>query len=194
MTITNDDIAQAIAGTTVTTNFLETVSSRPDAVALRWTHGGAERITTWAEYAEQATRLAAALTELGVRPGDRVVLLMRNRPEFHVADVATLLVGATPISIYNSSSPEQIRYLAQHCGAQVAIVEDAEFLERLLEVRDDLPQLAHVVVIDEARGVPDRRGTVARAPRSGTRRARDRCTHRDPERPRHRDLHVGHDR
>ena len=154
MTITNDDIAQAIAGTTVPTNFLETVRSRPEAVALRWNHGDAVRTTTWAEYAEQATRLAAALTELGVRRGDRVVLLIRNRPEFHVADVATLLVGATPISIYNSSSPEQIRYLALHCGAQVAIVEDAEFLDRLLEVRGDLPSLAHVVVIEEAQGVP----------------------------------------
>ena len=52
-------------------------------------------------------------------------MLMRNRPEFHVADIAVLLLGATPISIYNSSSPEQIQYLAGHSRAEVAIVEDA---------------------------------------------------------------------
>ena len=67
-----------------------------------------------ADYADRATRLAAGLRTLGVGPGDRVVMLIGNRPEFHVADMAALLLGATPISIYNSSSPEQIRYLAGH--------------------------------------------------------------------------------
>jgi long-chain acyl-CoA synthetase len=73
---------------------------------------------------------------------------MRNRPEFHLADVGVLLTGATPISIYNSSSPEQIAYLVDHCGASVAIVEDAELLAGVLAVRDGLPSLAHVVVVE----------------------------------------------
>ena len=75
--------------------------------------------------------------------------MMRNRPEFHVADVAVLLLGATPISIYNSSAPEQVAYLIGHCGARVAIVEDGAFLTRLLEVRDALPtSVEEIVVVD----------------------------------------------
>ena len=80
--------------------------------------------------------------------GDRVVMLIGNRPEFHVADMAVLLLGATPISIYNSSSPDQIRYLVGHARATVAIVEHRDFLDRLLEVRADLPDLRHIVAIE----------------------------------------------
>ena len=67
--------------------------------------------------------------------------MMRNRPEFHVADVAVVLVGATPISIYNSSSPDQIAYLMGHSGVVAAIVEDERFLGAVLSVRSELPKL-----------------------------------------------------
>ncbi|HMJ78435.1 MAG TPA: AMP-dependent synthetase/ligase, partial [Iamia sp.] len=78
---------------------------------------------------------------LGVAPGDRVVLLLRNRPEFHLADMGAVLAGATPISFYNSSSPEQIAYLVGHCGAKLAFVEDKSFADRFAPVRADLPHL-----------------------------------------------------
>ena len=68
--------------------------------------------------------------------------MLRNRPEFHVADMATVLLGATPVSIYNSSAPEQVQYLVGHSEATVAIVEDIGFLERFLKVRSELPGVA----------------------------------------------------
>ncbi len=153
--VTAERLAASVAGWTVPTCFRDTVAARPDAAALRWRDGETWRSWTWAEYADRACRLAAALADLGVGRGERVVLMMRNRPEFHVADVATLLVGATPVSIYNSSAPEQIQYLAGHAGARLAIVEDVDFLERLLKVRDELPALQHVVVIDDDGRAPD---------------------------------------
>ena len=110
---------------TIPGRFLRTVTDRGADVALRQKVGDDVRVLTFAEYADQAARAAAGLRALGVGPGDRVVMLMGNRPEFHVADVAALLLGATPISIYNSSSPEQIAYLAGHAEASVAIVEDS---------------------------------------------------------------------
>jgi long-chain acyl-CoA synthetase len=132
------------------------VSARPDAVALRWRPAGSDRATaslTWAEYAERAARVAAGLADLGVRPGQRVVLMMRNRPEFHYADMGVLLAGATPISIYNSSSPEQIEYLAGHSEASTAIVGDMGMLERFLKVRSELPDLQRLVVMDDPDGL-----------------------------------------
>ena len=101
--------------------------------------------------------------DLGVGRGDRVVLMMRNRPEFHVADVAAMLVGATPVSIYNSSSSEQVAFIAGNCGARVAIVEDAAFLATLLEARPQLPDLRHVVVIDDVRAHARRDAVVGAA-------------------------------
>ncbi|HSL59179.1 MAG TPA: AMP-binding protein [Acidimicrobiales bacterium] len=148
--LTSDDISREVAGRTVPTLFAATVAERADATALRW------QITTeawdgwtWAQYADRACRFAASLAQLGIGRGDRIVLMIRNRAEFHVADMGALLVGATPVSIYNSSAPDQVRYLAGHCDAKLAVVEDLAFLERIIKVRADLPELRHVVVIDD---------------------------------------------
>jgi len=154
--VANGEIDAAVAGRTVPGLFAATVGARPDAVALRWRPPGGDAATnslTWAEYAERACRLAAGLAELGVQPGQRIVLMMRNRPEFHYADMATLLAGATPISIYNSSSPEQIEYLAGHSEASVAIVGEVGMLERFLKVRSELPDLQKLVLIDDPDGL-----------------------------------------
>ncbi len=104
---------------------------------------------TWSQYADRAARFGGGLSALGVGAGDRVVLMMRNRLEFHVADVAVMAIGATPISIYNSSSPEQIAYLLSHCKAAVALVEGGDFVERVLAAAGDCPTLRSVVVLGD---------------------------------------------
>lgn len=139
---------------TVAAQFCVTVRDYPDRVALRWKDGDDFRQLTWAEYSQSAGRAAQALSDLGLEKGQRVVLMMRNRPEFHIADMATVLLGATPVSIYNSSSPEQIEYLATHCEATVAIVEDVELLDRFMAVRNNIPTLKYVVVIDDDKKIP----------------------------------------
>jgi len=146
------DIDATVAGRTLGAVFVETVNARPDAVALRWRGQGDWLTMTWREYANQAGRVAAGLRDLGIDRGQRVLLMLRNRPEFHVTDLACLLIGATPFSVYNSSSAEQLRYIARHSGARLAIVDSPELAERLLIVRHDLPDLAHLAIVDD----PDR--------------------------------------
>lgn len=148
-------IDAAVAGATVTTAFRDTVRANPDRVALRSYDGDTATELTYAQYAEQACRLAASLAAHGVGRGDRVVLMMSNRPEFHIADVAALLCGATPISIYSSSSPEQIAYLVSHSMARFAIVEHEGYLTSMLSVRGDLPTLEQITVIDPPATLPD---------------------------------------
>ncbi|MCZ7535554.1 MAG: AMP-binding protein [Acidimicrobiia bacterium] len=145
----SEDLDRRAAGRTVPMVFLETVAARPDAVALRWKEGDGWGTLTRREYADRVARVAGALREIGVTRGDRIVLMLKNRPEFHIADSAALFLGATPVSIYNSSAPGQIQYLAGHCRAKVAVVEDAGFLERLLAVRSQIPTLEAVAVVDE---------------------------------------------
>ncbi len=154
------EIAEWVEGQSLTGWFRDAVAERPDTVALRaraddgtWTE------LTWAEIARQATVLAAAFRRLGVAPGDRVLLFLRNRPEFHVADVATVLLRATPVSVYNSSSAEQIEYLARHCDARLAVVDGPGFVERVRAVRDRLPGLRAVVCVDPpGSDAPDSQG------------------------------------
>jgi long-chain acyl-CoA synthetase len=114
---------------------------------LRWKEGDDWHEWTWATYADKVARAAAGLRARGVNRGDRIVLMMRNCPEFHVLDTAALVVGATPISIYNSSAPDQVAYLVGHCGAVLGIVEDDGFLARFEPVRDELPELKQLGVV-----------------------------------------------
>src|SRR5690349_20101064 len=126
--VTIDELAACVAGQTVPRLFVETAEQHPDRVALRKMVGeapGSWQEWTWAEVGWQVARAAAGLQALGVTPGQRVMLMMRNRPEFHWLDLAAQFLRATPVSIYNSSSPEELQYLVHHAEAELAIVEDA---------------------------------------------------------------------
>lgn len=147
-------IDEAVAGLTVPKAFLDTLSLRRGEEALRWQEpDGTWGAWTWERYAELVARAATGLARLGVGRGDRVALMLRNVPEFHVADLATLFLGACPISLYNSSSPEQIEYLVGHSEAKVAVVEDVGFLERFLKVRAGLTALTHIVCVRDPDGL-----------------------------------------
>ena len=146
--VSTDELAGAVEGQTVATRFLETVGRLNDQTALRWRNDD-ESWSEWtfADYADRVARATAGLQALGVEPGDRVVLMLRNTPEFHVIDLAAVFCGATPISIYNSSSPDQIAYLVNHCKAKVAFAGDDTFLSRFQAVRDQLSNLATLGVV-----------------------------------------------
>ncbi len=158
MIATKDDLDRKVEGQTIASRWLETMAAHPDNVALRAKDGDRWVEWTYADVGDRVARAAAGLRTLGVGPGDRVVLMMRNIPEFHVVDLATMFCGATAVSIYNSSPPEQVAYLTGHSGATVAIVEDQGFAERFTAVRDDLPQLEHLVVLAGAGGADDPAG------------------------------------
>jgi long-chain acyl-CoA synthetase len=149
---TKDELDRKVEGQTIASRWLETLAAHPNNVALRAKDGDRWVEWTYADVGDRVARAAAGLRTLGVGPGDRVVLMMRNIPEFHVVDLATMFCGATAVSIYNSSPPEQVAYLTGHSGATVAIVEDVGFAERFTAVRDDLPKLEHLVVLAGAGG------------------------------------------
>ena len=143
----SDELAAKVAGQTVASAFVDAVQRFGAATALRWKEGEAWCSLNWSEYADRVARVAAGMRSLGVEPGDRIVLMIRNVPEFHVLDTAAYFCGATPISIYNSSSPEQIRYLTNHSRAVMGIVEDEGFVGRFAKVRADLPNLRRLGVV-----------------------------------------------
>ena len=193
--ITREQLDEAAAGQTVPSRFVGTVADHPDQVALAGKDGDGWDEWTYAEYADRVAGVTTALEGLGIGPGDRIVLMMRNILDFHVIDMAALFRGATPISIYNSSPPEQIAYLAGHCKAKLAIVEDVGFLERFAQGPRRAPRAQN-----------DR---CCRSRRAGRRRhasTAPRCSRPRPRRPRgghgelharlarHGHLHVGHHR
>jgi long-subunit acyl-CoA synthetase (AMP-forming) len=106
---------------TVTDAFLRAVENHPDEPALADAGGSLE--LTWREYADRVAALASGLKGLGVAAGDRVALLMGNRPEFNLIDSAALFLGAIPFSIYPTSASEQIAYIAAHARPAVYVVD-----------------------------------------------------------------------
>jgi len=135
---------------TVAEAFRLTADRRPDDVAVR-TVDDAVR-WTWSELRTRVDALASALHRLGLRPGDALALQLGSRPEFHLADLAAMMVGATPFSVYLTSAPGQIAYVVGDAGARIMITEQAH-LAAVLEARGSLPDLEHLIVVDG--GAPD---------------------------------------
>src|SRR3954454_9378331 len=113
---------RSIGARTIAEAFRLTVEDHPDRIAVRTLHD--EVAYSWAQLREKVDALAGGLHRLGVRRGDTVALMISNRPEFVIADLAAMTLGATPFSIYLTSAPDQVRYVMQDAAAKVAIVEE----------------------------------------------------------------------
>jgi long-subunit acyl-CoA synthetase (AMP-forming) len=109
--------------TTLTEQFVKVLAERGDQLAIR-TLDDAIR-WTWNDLDDRARRAATALRGLGVHPGDTVGLLLSNRPEFYVLDLAAVMLGATPVSVYATSSPEQVAYVAGDGGFRLMLCDAA---------------------------------------------------------------------
>src|SRR5829696_1682574 len=140
--------SRAVGAATIAEAFRITAEDHPDRVAVRTKDD--EVSLTWSELRDRVDALARGLHELGVRRGDAVALMLANRPEFHVADLAAMTLGATPFSIYATSSPEQIVYVVGDAQAKVALVEEA-FLGQVQAARSELPELETLIVLEGAR-------------------------------------------
>jgi long-subunit acyl-CoA synthetase (AMP-forming) len=135
----------AAGAATIARAFRITSAERAQEIAIR-TKDDAFTIT-WGELRDRADALAGGLHELGLRRGDTLALMIGNRPEFHLCDIAAMMVGAAPFSIYSTYTAEQIAYLVGDADARILICEQ-QFLERVLEARESLGSLEHVIVID----------------------------------------------
>ncbi|KAF0964876.1 AMP-dependent synthetase/ligase [Rhodococcus sp. T7] len=127
---------------TVCAAFQLTSRIDPDAVAFRTPRDLIS--VTWGEYSRRVRGLAEGLHALGVRRGDVIALMMRNKPEFALIDSAAMHLGAATLSVYNTSSAEQLSYVLNHSGARIMICEE----QMLDTVRRSAAPLDYVVSID----------------------------------------------
>ena len=127
--------------------FRATVERLGDDAAIVWPEGEEQRSLSWAEFGARVERIASGLAGLGLGKGDTVAMMLNNRPEFFLIDMAAVSLGAIPFSIYQTSSPEQIEYVVGDAGAKVAVVERA-FLDVFSQARAKLPSIEHLIVID----------------------------------------------
>jgi long-chain acyl-CoA synthetase len=135
----------AVGAATIAEAFRTISANRAGDVAVRTK--GDDLAWTWGELRERVDALAGGLAALGLRRGDTVALLLNTRPEFALCDLAVMMAGGTPFSIYMQYTPEQIAFVASDAGARMIVTEQA-LLAGALEARKELPSVEHVIVVD----------------------------------------------
>src|ERR1700687_2119935 len=135
--------------------FFDAVSSynRPDALQVK--SGGAYKPISHSEVAVRVGRAARGLGLLGVKRGDRVAILSENRPEWAIADFASLTTGLTDVSIYPTLPADQIAYMLRDSGAVAIFVSNPVQAQKVREIRGQLPALKTVIGFDEIPGLTD---------------------------------------
>ena len=121
--------------------FQATAQAHPQRVALRTKDD--EFSVTWGEYADKVRSLSAGLAALGLERGGALGIMLTNRPEFHFFDSAALHLGATPFSVYNTYTGDQIAYQVKDAGARIVVTEKA-FLDRVQGAEG----IEHLIVVD----------------------------------------------
>src|SRR5215210_3324261 len=125
--------------------FQATAARYADEVALRTPDGSTE--LTFSDYAARVRAIASGLAALGGRRGDTEDILLANRPEFHLVDTAAIHLGATPFSIYPTSSPEQIAHVFSNARNTLVVTEE-QFLGQIEKARSGNVSVEHVITVD----------------------------------------------
>ena len=126
-----------------------------DRVAVRHKSDGAWQGVTYAEVGEIVSEVGRGLIALGTEPGERVCILANTRPEWTYCDFAISAAGATVVPIYPTNSPEECEWVVGNSEARAVVCEDASQVAKIVAVRDRLPELHTIVVIDPAGDVAD---------------------------------------
>ncbi len=124
---------------------LENARVRGDRPASREKDYGIWLSWTWAEVADEIRALACGLAALGLKSGDKVTICGDNRPHLYWSMTAVQALGAIPVPVYQDSVPDEMRYIYEHAEARFAIVENQEQVDKLLEIKDGVPSLQHIV-------------------------------------------------
>ncbi len=146
-------IQAEVEGRTLVDALADTVARYGDQPAYSDKHhvpeGETWRTLTWTETRELALDLAAGLIEAGVSPGDTVAIMASNRMEHFLADMGAVHAAATPMSIYNTLSPEQIAYIAGQAQPTVVFLESSDHRARWAKALAEVDSIRKVVMIDE---------------------------------------------
>jgi long-chain acyl-CoA synthetase len=117
-------------------------------IAMRYKYNGIWRPYTWRDYYINVKHLALGLLSLGFEPGDKVLIIGDNAPQWYYAELAAHANRGISVGMYSDLTPLEIRYIAQNSEARFAIVEDQEQVDKLLQIKDELSQLKRVIYWD----------------------------------------------
>src|SRR3954471_4334331 len=128
--------------------FGRAAESRGDHAFARHKVGDEWRDISYADAWSTIREIGLGLIDLGVEGGDRVCILGNTRPEWSLADFGAASAGAVVVPIYQTNSPKECEWVAGNSEAVAVIAEDAAQVAKIIEVRDALPHLKHIIVME----------------------------------------------
>ena len=138
---------------------------------------------SFAEFRRQIEQFANGLASLGVHRGDNIAVISENRPEWPIADVAMISLGAVNVPLYTTLSPKQVEFIFNDAGVKVAIVSNQLQLNKVLKIIDNVPTIKRIVIFTDKTPQPDERiQTFSAVLKSGKQFKKDNPHHVDEER------------
>jgi long-chain acyl-CoA synthetase len=131
-----------------------------DRPAFREKEYGIWQTHSWRHVADNINALAAGLAGLGFRAGDRLIVVGDNRPRLYWAMTAAQSLGGVPVPVYQDSVAAEMAFVVEHAGARFAIAEDQEQVDKLIEIKAQVPTL-EIIIFDDPRGLRDYTGVVS---------------------------------
>ena len=131
---------------------IQHASARPDAPAMREKEYGIWQTTTWRQMLDRVRHIAAGLHQLGLQRGEHLVVIGANRPSLYASMLATQSLGAIPVPLYQDAVAAECVFPINNAEVRFAIVEDQEQVDKMLEIRPQCPQMAHIL-FDDPRGL-----------------------------------------
>lgn len=122
--------------------------------AMRYKSMGIWQSWTWAEVNAQARGLAASMTRLGIRRGDKIAIVGSNRPRLYWTMMAAQILGAVPVPVYADAIADELAHVLDNAEVVAAAVQDQEQVDKILSIRDRVPRLK-TIFYDEERGLED---------------------------------------
>jgi len=104
---------------------------------------------SWAEYYEIVEQLAMGFLELGIERNDKVCILGENRPHVYWFELASLVCGMPIVGIFSDCSCSEVKYFIQHSGSRFVVCQDQEQVDKVLEIKDEIPNLNRIIYWEE---------------------------------------------
>jgi long-chain acyl-CoA synthetase len=114
-------------------------------IAMRYKYYGIWQPYTWKDYYLSVKYLALGLLSLGFKPGDKLLIVGGNAPQWYYAELAAQANHGASVGVYSDLTPAEIKYIAENSEARFTIVEDQEQVDKLLQIKDKLPRLKKVI-------------------------------------------------
>ncbi|HLT30257.1 MAG TPA: AMP-binding protein, partial [Myxococcaceae bacterium] len=111
--------------------------------------------TSWRDHAKRVRQFALGLLGLSIAPGEPVAIMAFNGEAWIAAHLGAMATGAIPFGIYVSSTPARVEELLAHSRARAIVVEDARLARMVQGLRERLPKLEHIIVLDPSEGLPE---------------------------------------